>query len=89
MFQSETTSYRYEVMHNQLKDPVEGNKLSIKFCDFGDMPVTLNVYGQTEDNYLLLKNTQVFKYKNSSGELNPICDINGRKNTDILIANGI
>jgi hypothetical protein len=76
-------------MPNQLKDPVEDNLLSIKFSDYNNVPVTLNVYGQTEDNYLLLKNAQVFKFKNSSGELNPICDINGRKNTDILIANGI
>lgn len=73
-------------MNEQLKDPFEGNILNIKLYS---SDVTLNVYGQTDDGSMLLKNIQLFKYKNSNSKLNPICDLDGRKNTDILIAYGI
>jgi hypothetical protein len=31
----------------------------------------------------------MFKYKNDNDELNPICDIDGKTNTDIMIINDI
>jgi hypothetical protein len=40
-------------MNEQLKDPFEGNILNIKLYS---SDVTLNVYGQTDDGSMLLKN---------------------------------
>jgi hypothetical protein len=69
--------YSHEVMEGQLKDPVEGNILKIKYYDNQQDSFALNVYGQTDDGSMLLKNSQVFKYKNTDGTLNPICDLDG------------
>jgi hypothetical protein len=75
----QTPSNGYEVMEGQLKDPVEDNILKIKICpNTNTYPVTLNLYGQTGDNYLLLKNSQVFQYANNESKSpNPICDLDG------------
>jgi hypothetical protein len=76
-------------MPGQLKDPVEGNILSIKF-DINDADqCTIFLYDNTEDGSLLLKNTQLFKYKNSEGLLNILCDNNGMKNKEIMLSDGI
>jgi hypothetical protein len=77
------------VMSGKLKDPIN-QSYTIDICfSYSDEYVTPNLYYQNADNLLLLKNPYVFKYKNSSGELNPICDLDGKTNTDILMADNI
>jgi hypothetical protein len=67
----------YEVVEGQLKDPVEGNILQIKFYTRISGLVTLNLYGQTDDGSMLLKNYQMFQYANTDGTLNPVSDLDG------------
>jgi hypothetical protein len=69
--------YSHEVMEGQLKDPVEGNILQIKFYTRISGLVTLNLYGQTDDGSMLLKNYQMFQYANTDGTLNPVSDLDG------------
>jgi hypothetical protein len=52
-------------MEGQLKDPFENNILKIKFYAPNSDPATLNLYGQTDDGSMLLKNYQVFQYANN------------------------
>jgi hypothetical protein len=73
----ETSTILCEVMPDQLKDPVEGNILKIKLYGFDTNPVTLNVYGQTDDGSMLLKNSQIFQYAANIASINPICDLDG------------
>jgi hypothetical protein len=53
----QTSSNGYDVMPGQLKDPIEGNILSIKLWAPGTNPGTVILYDYTEDGSLLLKNT--------------------------------
>jgi hypothetical protein len=76
-------------MANQLKDYDEDVIIKIKFDTEGSEPLSLNLYGHTDKGHLLLKNSQIFNYKNTNGTLNPICDLDGKGNTDILIKNDI